>query len=696
MTNKELYKKILFFVKPYRLFFVAALLFSVITVVCELAVPVLTRTAIDTYIGKRYYLVPSDEATGTPVTDYGDTVITLSSGELLINYGSISELSVNHRMQLLANEENMKLYYLVHKSMYEGKVTDDLIEKDDYFLIEFDRLRSLPREFVANLRANDIRMIVIIFLVVMGLTIVNFIFAYSEMIAITWASNHVIHDIRMKLFKSVIDLPITYFENHKTGKTVTRLTNDVENIQEFFAAVFINIIKDVAIIAGIIGVLIYIDRRLGLVTLAMLPLVAIISAVFRKKMRDSFARVREALAVVNGRLSETLSGIAIIQIFIRQKEFQKKFVADSKVYRKSSARQVFINSVFTPLISMIRYCGMGLIIYLGANDVARGIISLGTLVIFIAYLEKFFRPIQDIAEKIHIVQSALASADRIFPLMEEEPEYDNTTITSCEELLQKKAEHFVEFDNVWFAYRGEEWVLKDFSFTIAHGEVVALVGETGCGKSTVINLLSRLYGIQHGDIYINGINIRLISKKVLRKFIGVVQQNVTLFSDTVKYNILLGADASERRSFEDVCNYTNCSSFIDRLPQKAQTVLSEDGRSLSFGERQLISFARIVAYNPQIFVLDEATSNIDSETEIAIQDALVKILKEKSSIVIAHRLSTIRHSDKIIVIDKGRIIESGSHTELIALKKNYYRLYVLQYKEHLAAEDISGLSDSTI
>ncbi|MBN2434279.1 MAG: ABC transporter ATP-binding protein [Spirochaetes bacterium] len=691
MTNIQLYKKVAFFVRPYRFFFIGALVLSIVAVCAELVVPVLTRQAIDKHIGRRYYYITKKDAALFETNNLSNEVKMFSDGSLLIDYGSISELSRNNRQVIAENKDLFELFYLVSSDKYSGPLLETMIKKEGYYLVPYSNLVSLNRNAIRQLRAHDIESVVLIFMIIMGLTVAGFITAYAELLLVSYSSNHVIHDIRMALYKKVVNLPVCYFEEHKTGKIVTRISNDIENIQEFFAAVFVNIIKDIAIITGIVAVLIVIDLRLGLVTMAMLPVAAFISAIFRKKMRRSFTRVREALAVVNGRLSETLSGIAVIQIFKQQSAFLNVFNKESKNYRNASSRQVFINSVFTPMISMLRYCGMGYIIYLGSNDVARGFITLGTLVVFIAYLEKFFRPIQDIAEKIQIVQSALASADRVFTLMDQEPEYDCSQSGSCRELVAKKSEYFIEFCNVWFAYREEDWVLRDFSMKISHGEVVAIVGETGCGKSTIIKLLSRMYMIQKGAIYINGININSISKKSLRRLIGVVQQNVTLFSDTVRYNILLGREPAGGRSFEDVCNYASCTSFIEKLPYKADTMLSEEGKSLSFGERQLISFARIVAYDPAIFILDEATSNIDTETEHSIQKALNRILKEKSSIVIAHRLSTIRHSDKIVVVSNGSIIESGSHNDLMSKKGRYYRLYMIQYKEHLEEDDIKIL-----
>ncbi|MFW5808726.1 MAG: ABC transporter ATP-binding protein, partial [Spirochaetota bacterium] len=540
-------------------------------------------------------------------------------------------------------------------------------------------LDSLPHHMLVKLRRDDLRAVAVLGSVIILCIVLSFGLTYAGVILVTSGGQNVIHDMRMALYSHVSMLPMRYFDTHKSGKIVTRLTNDINNIEEFFTAVFINIFKDIFILTGIISVLIVLNPRLGGVTLLLMPVIIAVSLGFRVRMRRAFRRVREALASVNARLSETITGATVIQQFNRQDRYNEKFVSDNNAYFKASENQVFVNSLFNPIISFIRFAGLGIIVYIGSRFVIGGALSLGTLIVFISYLEKFFQPIQDIAEKINIMQSAMASSERIFDLLDEPEEPDADPALTFEKLMSRESEYLIEFDNVTFAYNDDEPVLKNFTLKICHGESVALVGHTGCGKTTVISLLSRLYPVENGTIRIQGVDIRTVPLAVLRRAIGVVQQDVTLFSDTVRRNILLGRSESSAE-LDTVCEYTNCSGFIEKLPDGFDTVLSEEGMSLSFGERQLISFARVISYDPDIFVLDEATSNIDTETEILIQDTLNRILENKTSIVIAHRLSTIKHCDRIVVMHHGEIIEQGTHTELLNRRETYYRLYLLQYR----------------
>jgi ATP-binding cassette subfamily B multidrug efflux pump len=683
-----LFSKMLRFAKPYKFYFLGALLLAILGVSFELTVPIITSHIVDTNITARYHIIESEKYTYL-ADEKNSPFIKLSQNVIALRHDKLERVTKATLEKLKKDGEYSEELYFITKTTTEILNTPPALSQrvGGWTVVRIEDLDKLTRSEIVILRKTDLIQVVYLGLVIIALIVFSFILTYIEILLITHAGQSVIHDMRIALYSHVVHLPMKYFDTHKSGKTVTRLTNDINNIEEFFTSVFITIFKDITILTGIVSVLLILDFKLGLVTLLLLPLMIVISMLFRMRMRKSFRQMREAQSTVNARISETITGMNIIQLYNREKIYNRKFKNDSHTFLNAAKGQVQINSFFNMLISFVRFSGMGIIIYFGSRFVVGGALSLGTLIIFISYLEKFFQPIQDIAEKINIMQNAMASSERIFQLFDEKIEENpvSNTIT-FEDLVEKESEYFIEFQNVTFSYVKGETVLKNFSLQIKKGESVALVGHTGCGKTTVISLLSNLYKIEEGRILINGVDLARIPLEVLRKLLGVVQQDVTLFSDTVKSNILLGLD-DEQGLLSTVCDYTNCTNFIAKLPQGYDTVLSEEGMSLSFGERQLISFARVIAYDPSIFVLDEATSNIDTETELLIQDTLTRILENRTSIVIAHRLSTIKHCNRIIVMKQGEIIEKGTHLELLAREGYYYRLYLLQYKNQLESNN---------
>jgi len=407
-------------------------------------------------------------------------------------------------------------------------------------------------------------------------------------------------------------------------------------------------------------------------------------------MRKAYRKVRTAIARINAMLSENISGMDVIQLFNREKKNYEKFSEQSHIYFLALHKQMFLNAIFGPCMHLLRLLSVALILFSGSKFIMMGALSAGTLVAFLAYIEKFFRPIQDISEKINLMQSAMASSERIFKLLDANTEEDNhhEGVVDVSTEIPSKVKGEIEFKNVWFAYEGDNWILQDFCLKIKPGEKFALVGPTGAGKTSVINILNRFYPIQKGTITIDGIDIMNIPLNALRKYIGVVQQDVFLFSGTVKDNIMLNkSETAKEGELREVATYTNAYDFISKLPNKFDTELKEGGASISTGQKQLVSFSRVLAYNPQILVLDEATSNIDTETEILIQDALNKLMEDRTSIIVAHRLSTIQHCDKIVVLQKGIIKEIGSHQELLENRGIYYNLYLLQYRDQLKVEE---------
>lgn len=689
--DRDIYFRIISFARPHLVLFFFSLVLALLTVFFELAIPVLTRHVIDNYITIKYHKISMSENLKEEVYTGVDGVVMTGSGSIYVRSSTVNNLS-KEALAIIRSEDLLsdEFYYLSTATGAERlALTSSFCKIDgDYTVVPIAKVKELSREERNILRRDDLNYVIKFGWMVLVFVVLNFFSTYGEILLVSYAGGKVIHGMRMALYNKVVNMPMSYFDNEMGGKIVTRLTNDIANVEEFFNAVFVNIFKDVLLLSGILGVLLFIDLRLGFFTLLLVPVVVFVSMTFRIRMRDAFRKVRETLSLVNSRLSETINGMNVIQIFNREKEYDRRFRQDNHDYYRASVFQVMVNAIFNPVISFIRFTGMGIVIYLGAKEVLAGMISLGTLVVFISYLEKFFQPIQDIAEKINIMQSAMASSERIFALMDEEKEVDREgNLFTPNDIIDSHNDAYIQFKDVSFSYNGVDQVFSDFNLTIKQGESVALVGATGCGKTTIINLLSRMYLIDRGAITIKGVNINDIPKKKLRSLIGVVQQNVTLFADTVANNILLGKDLKNDR-LEAICRESNCLPFIKKLSQGADTVLSEGGMSISFGERQLVSFARILVYDPEIFILDEATANIDIHTEQLIQETLDRILKKKTSIVVAHRLSTIQHCDRIIVMDKGCIVEQGSHSELLAKKGRYYRLYLLQYKEHIDDEDL--------
>ena len=476
-------------------------------------------------------------------------------------------------------------------------------------------------------------------------------------------------------------MPIAYFDRNPVGRLVTRVTNDTENLNEMYTGVLVNLFKDMFILGGIIIIMLKMDFKLALVSFALVPLILIASIIFRRKIREVYRLGRVQLAKINSTLNENITGMKTIQIFKKEEKIFNQFDKINNDYLNTAKREIGLYAIFRPSIEVIRSLGLALLIYYGGHQVLSGVIEFGVLYAFIDYLQRFFQPILDITEKYNILQSAMASSERIFMVLDEESKVSNSEnpipITECKGKI--------EFKNVWFAYEDENWVLKDISFTINPGETVAFVGATGAGKSSIINLITRFYDIQKGEILIDGVNIKDYDKYELRKHIGVVLQDVFLFTGTIKDNIRLNNKNIKDKEIVEIAKHVNAHHFIEKLPHQYEEPVMERGSTLSAGERQLLAFARTLAFNPSILILDEATSNIDTETELLIQDALSKLIRYRTTIAVAHRLSTIQNSDKIIVLSKGVIKEMGSHQELLEREGIYYDLYRLQFKEDFFA-----------
>lgn len=511
----------------------------------------------------------------------------------------------------------------------------------------------------------------IIYAVVLALS-----FAFN--IAQTWilqkTGQNIILQMRKDLYRHIQSLGSRYFDITPVGKLVTRVTNDVEALNEMYSGILVQLFRNIVKIVGLAGVMLVLDVRLAAISFVLMPLVIGLTVLCQKIARNIYRLYRTRLTDINTFLSEHLSGMKIIQIFGRQeRKFEEFHDKNTKLY-KAFYREMLMYAVFRPLIYILSILSLMIVLWFGSRNVFDEIISVGTLYIFSNYIRSFFDPIQELAEQFSTLQSSIASAEKIFTVMDEDefiPEVENPK-------QPDKITGKIEFDHVWFAYDGENYVLKDVSFVINPGEKVAFVGATGAGKSSILNLIGRYYDIQKGHIYIDGIDIRQLSKKQLRSAIGQMQQDVFIFEGDVAYNIRLNDDDITDAQVKAAAEYVNASHFIEKLPQGYHEPVTERGATFSAGERQLLSFARTLAHNPSILVMDEATANIDTETEILIQEALEKLMDGRTTIMVAHRLSTIQHADCIMVMHKGRICERGTHRELLEQDGIYRKLYELQ------------------
>ena len=511
------------------------------------------------------------------------------------------------------------------------------------------------------------------------------LFSFCFNIAQTWilqkTGQSIIHTVRKELYAHIQSLSCRYFDLTPVGKLVTRVTNDVEALNEMYSGILVKLFRNIVKIIGLAAVMLFLDFRLALISFVLLPIVAVLTVVFRKIARQTYRLTRTRLTDINTFLSENISGMRIIQIFGREKRKFEEFDDKNRKLYKAFYREMLVFAIFRPLIYILSVLSLMIVLGIGSKDVLNQVISIGTLYIFAQYIQSFFDPIQELAEQFSTLQSSLASAEKIFTIMNEEPlvkEAENPVV-----LPEIKGK--IEFSHVWFAYDNENYVLRDVSFVIEPGQSVAFVGATGAGKSSILNLIGRYYDVQKGNIYIDGVDIRNISKKQLRSAIGQMQQDVFIFEGTIESNIRLYNEEITMDEIKEAAEYVNASHFIEKLPQGYEEPVSERGSTFSAGERQLLSFARTLAHKPSILVMDEATANIDTETEALIQEALAKLMKGRTTIMVAHRLSTIQHADCIMVMHKGKIREQGTHQELLAQNGIYKKLYELQIHHEVTA-----------
>jgi len=648
----KLLRRLYPYTRPYKLLFFCSIILVILITLLDLSLPYITKIAIDKY------LVPQVRSAGTRISDntkdkirYLKADITIPEIETIVNKYS----------------DCFKIY-------------------ESFALISFDDLSKLEKEDLAVLRKDDFSGVTFITAIFLVIIIINFVLNIAQVMIMEYSGQMIMHDLRVRLFEHTQSLSVAFFTRNPVGRLVTRVTNDIQNMHELFTSVIVFVFKDLFLLIGIAIVLLSINWQLAFVSFTVIPFVLYASIHFSGQAREAFRVLRIKIAEINTRFSETIGGIKVIQLFLQEKENYLGFKRLNHEHYLAGMRQVHVFAVFMPVIELLGAVAIGVVIYYGGGSVLAESISLGALVAFISYMKMFFRPIRDIAEKYNILQNAMASAERIFLILDsteslpQPVQFIESSPKSCLKTQRPALEKITEIalEDVSFGYVEGETVLKRVSFSVKAGETLAVVGPTGSGKTSIINLITRFYDPTSGRVLLNGRDIKKKYTTDLRAKMALVMQEPFLFSETIRDNITLGNRDISEEAMEQILKDSNCKTFIDRLPDGIDTVLSEGGASISSGERQLISIARAFARNPDLIILDEATSYIDSETEHKIQVALVNLMANRTSIVVAHRLSTARKADRIIVLNRGQIIETGTHTELMQQKGFYFRLNQLQ------------------
>ena len=697
--DRRLYGRMAHYLKPYLKWVIISFFVLMLVTVAELVLPLIQRSAIDDHIvSDKSIAIFADKAlyqsfmTRNKVlgfkeyTSNGIHYVVISSADkqkmevrdirLLEEQGILSPHSV-----FLVDDNPQNLEILNKHLVMDPNPEDGISELSGFFRIgggkiavAREQMLSLPRLDRLQVRKDSSNALLLLALLYFGIILIRFICGYTQAVLTTTFSQKAMNDLRHDVFEHMQKMPTKYFDQNPVGRLVTRVTNDIRAIDEMLASGVITIVQDVIVVIAIVILMLVLNWQLALVSMAILPALVWVISVYRSKTRVIYREVRKHLAQLNATLAEHIAGQKIIQLFNQYSHKRDEFSSINHTYFLTSMKQLKLFAFFRPIIHVSSQIAVAMIIWYGGGQILHNAITIGLLMAFTAYVHKLFEPINDFSEKFNVLQGALAGAERIFDLMDQKADdYREDKATN------QKLEGEIEFENLWLAYNNEEWVLKDINLRIKPGEKIALVGHTGSGKTSIVNLILRMYPYQKGQIRIDGKRLENYALSDIRSNVGIVQQDVFIFSGNIHDNIALNNSKLSREQVQQVAKYVNADKFIQNLPGKYDEPVMERGATLSTGQRQLIAFARVLAYDPSIFILDEATSNIDTETEILIQDALEKIIKGRTSIIIAHRLSTIQHVDRILVLHKGRIVEEGSHFELLDKKGLYYDLYRLQY-----------------
>lgn len=684
------------FLRPYWFLMGLSLFFVLIMVVLDLVIPYLTKEAIDRYIvtSAREVILRQDGSLeeGRLLRQVEkDLIPTEEEGRFLLPPDAFRSMDRREaaRFQKAGLLSENRYYLFIPRSPEEEALLatyPSLFERSGpYGFIAFDRVKELTREDRLRLRGRDIEGVFRLALLIVLTLTVHFALNFVQVYTMEMAGQRMMHDLRMKVFSHLQDLPVSFFDRSPVGRLVTRLTNDIQNIHEMFTSVLVNLFRDVVLLTGIILVLLHLHKTMALLSFSVLPLIFITTLFFSRRARDAFREIRFKVGQMNSFLQENFAGIKVVQLFRREEENSRRFQKINEGHYQANMRQITIYAFFVPLVEILSSGATGLLIWYGGGRVLQEAISLGVLVAFLSYIRMFFQPIRDLSEKYNILQSAMASLERIFGLLDQEGKIQPPLSP-----VRGEIKGDIEFDCVSFSYNGRDRVLTEVSFAVRKGETVAIVGATGAGKTSLLYLLERFYEPQEGRILIDGVDIRERELFDLRSQIGMVLQDTFLFSGNVEDNIRLGDPARDGKRVRESARMVMADPFIERLANRYHTRVGEGGEVLSAGQRQLLAFARALYANPRILLLDEATSHVDPETERFIQEGLSQLLKGRTAVVIAHRLSTIQHADRILLLHKGKIRETGTHGELMAKRGLYYRLYQLQFGVRLPARPPVG------
>jgi len=675
IRNLKLLKRLLPYIASHKNIVWVVLVLTLASTGLDLIVPYITKVAIDRYILPSYYRVAPAPEAGTQMEGVWNTYEDLLQNRRFVSKAELSAINPQHLHKLRKAEMigERRFYGSVWKPSFESVVRQhpqqfERVENRVY--VDYEDLDQLSKEEIRILRSADLAGVVQMALVFVGVIVFSFFLFFGSIYLLEWISQHTMQDIRMDLFSHIMRQPVTFFDRNLTGKLVTRVTNDVQNLNELFKSVILAVFKDIFLVSGVMIVMLRLNRSLALVSFVLLPFVLALTFVFARLAREAFREIRIHIARLNAFLQESFKNMPIIQHFVRETFRLSQFEEINTNNYRAGMKQIVVFAIFMPAIELLASFAIALMIWQGGGEVLREEITLGILVAFIGYIQLLFRPIREISEKFNIMQSALASTERIFQLLDHNEEMPRP----ADPYVPASVDGRIEFRDVCFSYQEGEPVLNGISFEVKPGRTVALVGATGAGKTSVIHLLERFYRPNRGNILIDGVDIERWDLDALRSSIGLVTQDVTLFSGSVLENIRMDREEWGLEEVQSLMKKIRAHSYIERLPGAYGHEIGEGGMVLSAGERQLLAFARVLVHDPKILILDEATANLDPETELLIQQALKQIMHRRTTLVVAHRLSTIRNADMIFVIKRGRIFESGTHEELMELKGIYYDL----------------------